>query len=171
MQENESLRNFMKRFGQAALQVESYSTDTILQIFKRSISPDTSFFKSLAKKSPTSMDNFFRQADKYTMHKDGVQADFQQVLVTNRPTKYNKVETQSPRIISLDKGDESRTDDSSNPSSSPHWPSLMSNSFHWFKRCLISDGQSRSRLIGINNALTIRSMDIPQGSARIYTTW
>ncbi|KAJ9691181.1 hypothetical protein PVL29_013379 [Vitis rotundifolia] len=37
MQENESLREFVKRFGQAVLQVEAYSMDAVLQIFKRSI--------------------------------------------------------------------------------------------------------------------------------------
>ncbi|RVW61732.1 hypothetical protein CK203_065633 [Vitis vinifera] len=40
MQENESLREFVKRFGQAVLQVEAYSMDAILQIFKRSICLD-----------------------------------------------------------------------------------------------------------------------------------
>ena len=34
LQENESLRDFMKRFGQVVLQVESCSMDAILQIFK-----------------------------------------------------------------------------------------------------------------------------------------
>ncbi|KAJ9694975.1 hypothetical protein PVL29_010453 [Vitis rotundifolia] len=34
MQENESLREFVKRFGQAVLQVEAYSMDAVLQIFK-----------------------------------------------------------------------------------------------------------------------------------------
>ena len=34
MQENESLKDFMKRFGQAMLQVESCIMDAILQIFR-----------------------------------------------------------------------------------------------------------------------------------------
>ena len=34
MQENESLREFVKWFGQVVLHVESYNMDTILQIFK-----------------------------------------------------------------------------------------------------------------------------------------
>ena len=53
----------MKRFKQAVLQVESYSMDAILQIFKRSISLSTQFFKSLAKKLPTTMDDLFRRED------------------------------------------------------------------------------------------------------------
>ena len=44
MQENESLREFVKRFGQTILQVESYSMDVVLQIFKRSICLGTPFF-------------------------------------------------------------------------------------------------------------------------------
>ena len=48
--------------------------DVILQIFKRSISPNPPFFKSLAKKSPASMDDLFIQADKYVMLKDDVRA-------------------------------------------------------------------------------------------------
>ncbi|XP_059591094.1 uncharacterized protein LOC132253328 [Vitis vinifera] len=72
MQENESLREFVKRFGQAILQVESYSMDAVLQIFKRNICPRTPFFESLAKKPPTSMDNLFRCANKYSMLEDDV---------------------------------------------------------------------------------------------------
>ncbi|KAL6347119.1 hypothetical protein AAG906_012700 [Vitis piasezkii] len=49
MQDNESLREFVKRFGQAVLQVEACSMDAVLQIFKRSICPGTPFFESLAK--------------------------------------------------------------------------------------------------------------------------
>ena len=64
----------MKRYEQAVLQVESYNMDTILQVFKRSISLDTPFFKPLAKKSPASMNDLFRQADKYVMLKDDVRA-------------------------------------------------------------------------------------------------
>ena len=64
MQENESLRDFMKQFGQAVLQAESYSMDAILQIFKRSINPSTLFFESLIKKSSASMDDLFWWANK-----------------------------------------------------------------------------------------------------------
>nr|CAN83382.1 hypothetical protein VITISV_024224 [Vitis vinifera] len=58
MQDNESLREFVKRFGQAVLQVEAYSMDAVLQIFKRSICPGTPFFELLAKKPPMTMDDF-----------------------------------------------------------------------------------------------------------------
>ena len=54
------LRDFMKRFVQTMLQVESYNIDVILQIFKRSISSSVPFFESLMKKPPTTMDDLFR---------------------------------------------------------------------------------------------------------------
>ncbi|RVW42831.1 hypothetical protein CK203_079967 [Vitis vinifera] len=72
MQDNESLREFVKRFGQAVLQVEACSMDAVLQIFKRSICPGTPFFESLAKKPPTTMDDLFRRANKYSMLEDDV---------------------------------------------------------------------------------------------------
>nr|CAN83397.1 hypothetical protein VITISV_016834 [Vitis vinifera] len=74
MQDNESLREFVKQFGQAVLQVEAYSMDAVLQIFKRSICPSTPFFESLAKKPPTTMDDLFRRASKYSMLEDDVRA-------------------------------------------------------------------------------------------------
>ena len=87
MQENETLREFVKRFGQAVLQVESYSMDAILQIFKWSICPGTPFFESLAKKPPTSMDDLFRRASKYSMLEDDVRAVTQQVLVAGQAAR------------------------------------------------------------------------------------
>ncbi|RVX00824.1 hypothetical protein CK203_026534 [Vitis vinifera] len=87
MQDNESLREFVKRFGQVVLQVEACRMDAILQIFKRSICPGTPFFESLAKKPPTTMDDLFRRANKYSMLEDDVRAATQQVLVTGRPSR------------------------------------------------------------------------------------
>ena len=72
----------MKRFGQVVLQVESYSMDVVLQIFKCSICPGTPFFESLTKKPPTTMDDLFRGAKKYSMLEDNVRAATQQILVT-----------------------------------------------------------------------------------------
>ena len=85
MQDNESLREFVKRFGQVVLQVEACSMDAVLQIFKRSICSGTPFFESLAKKPPTTMDHLFRRANKYSMLEDDVRAATQQVLVAGRP--------------------------------------------------------------------------------------
>ena len=54
------------------LQVEAYSMDAVLQIFKQSICLGTPFFESLAKKLPTIMDDLFRRASKYLMLEDDV---------------------------------------------------------------------------------------------------
>nr|CAN69878.1 hypothetical protein VITISV_015633 [Vitis vinifera] len=87
MRDNESLREFVKQFGQAVLQIEACSMDAVLQIFKRSICPGTPFFESLAKKPPTTMDDLFRRANKYSMLEDDVRAATQQVLVAGRPAR------------------------------------------------------------------------------------
>lgn len=59
MMENKSLQAFMKRFGQAVLEVESYNMDVILQIFKKNINLGTLFSKSIAKKFLVTMDDLF----------------------------------------------------------------------------------------------------------------
>nr|CAN63300.1 hypothetical protein VITISV_044138 [Vitis vinifera] len=87
MQDNESLREFVKRFGQAVLQVEACSMDAVLQIFEQSICPGTPFFESLAKKPPTTMDDLFRRANKYSMLEDDVRAATQQVLVVGQASR------------------------------------------------------------------------------------
>ena len=58
--------------------------DVILQIFKRSICLGTPFFESLAKKPPTTMDDSFRRASKYSMLEDDICAATQQVLVAGQ---------------------------------------------------------------------------------------
>ena len=83
MQENESLRKFVKRFKQVVLQVESYNMDVVLQIFKMSICSGTPFFVSLVKKPPMNMDDSFKRTNKYSMLEDDVHAATQQVLVTS----------------------------------------------------------------------------------------
>ncbi|RVW70662.1 hypothetical protein CK203_059000 [Vitis vinifera] len=87
MQDNESLREFVKRFGQAVLQVEAYNMDVVLQIFKQSICPGTPFFESLAKKPLTTMDDLFRRASKYSMLEHDVRDTTQQVLVAGQASR------------------------------------------------------------------------------------
>ena len=81
------MREFVKRFGQAVLQVEAYSIDAVLQIFKRSICPGTPFFESLAKKPPMTMNDLFRRASKYSMLEDDVRAATQQILVAGQASR------------------------------------------------------------------------------------
>ena len=61
--------------------------DAVLQIFKRGICPSTPFFESLAKKPPTTMDDLFRRANKYSMLEDDVRAATQQVLVAGQASR------------------------------------------------------------------------------------
>ncbi|RVW83149.1 hypothetical protein CK203_044920 [Vitis vinifera] len=85
--ENESLREFVKRFGQTVLPVEAYSMDVVLQIFKRSICPGTPIFESLAKKPPTTMDDLFQRTSKYSLLEDDVRAATQQILVVDQTSR------------------------------------------------------------------------------------
>ena len=96
MLENESLREFVKQFGQAILQVESCIMDPVLQIFKRNIWSGTPLFESLTKKPPSTMDNLFKWANKYSMLEDDVHAATQQVLVTIRPVRNNSGGSSKP---------------------------------------------------------------------------
>ncbi|KAL6349878.1 hypothetical protein AAG906_001765 [Vitis piasezkii] len=93
MLENESLREFVKQFGQAILQVESCIMDPVLQIFKSNICSGTPLFESLTKKPPSTMDDLFKRANKYSMLEDDVHAATQQVLVTIRPVRNNSDRT------------------------------------------------------------------------------
>ncbi|RVW12559.1 hypothetical protein CK203_008912 [Vitis vinifera] len=56
---------------------------------QESICPGTPFFESLAKKPPTTMDDLFRRANKYSMLEDDVRAATQQVLVAGRASRDN----------------------------------------------------------------------------------
>ena len=94
--ENESLREFVKQFGHAILQVESCIIDPVLQIFKRNICSGTPLFESLTKKPPSTMDNLFKRANKYSMLEDDVHAATQQVLVTIRPVRNNSGGSSKP---------------------------------------------------------------------------
>ena len=86
----------MKQFEQAMLQVESYSMDVILQIFKWSISPGIPFSESLVKKPLIIIDDLFRWANKYYVLEDDVQRASQQILVINQPTKNDKGMSSKP---------------------------------------------------------------------------
>ena len=96
MQENESLREFVKRFEQVVLQVEYCSMDVVLRIFKRSICSGTPLFESLVKKPPVTMDDGFKQANKYSMLEDNVRVATQLILVTNRNARNDSTGSSMP---------------------------------------------------------------------------
>ncbi|KAL6318399.1 hypothetical protein AAG906_041160 [Vitis piasezkii] len=124
MQKNESLREFVKRFGQAVLQVEAYNMDVVLQIFKRSIYPSTPFFESLAKKPPTTMDDLFRRASKYSMLEDDVRAATQQILVAGQASRSGA--ERSSKLSDRPRPSDRRQEEQSRPELPPLTPLSIS---------------------------------------------
>ena len=57
--EDESIRDFTHRFGQAVQQIDIYSMDAVLQNFRRSFRPTTPFFQSLSVDSPATMEELY----------------------------------------------------------------------------------------------------------------
>ena len=70
--EDESIRDFTHRFGQAVQQIDIHSMDAILQNFKRSFGPTTPFFQSLSLDSPVTMEELYRRADKFSTLEDNI---------------------------------------------------------------------------------------------------
>ena len=62
--DNESIRDFTRRFGQVVQQIDVYGMDAVLKNFRRSFGPTTPFFQSLSLYPPITMEELYRQADK-----------------------------------------------------------------------------------------------------------
>ena len=73
-QEEKTICDFTRRFGQAVQQIKLYSMDVILQNFRRSFGPSTHFFLSLSLDSPATMEELYRRADKYSMLEENIRA-------------------------------------------------------------------------------------------------
>ena len=85
--EEESIRDFTQRFGQAVQQIDIYSMDAILQNFRRSFGPTTPFFQSLSLDPPLTMEELYRWADKYSTLEDNIWAASQTVMTTTQNSK------------------------------------------------------------------------------------
>ena len=85
--ENESIRDFTRRFGQAVQQINSYSMDAVLQNFQRSFRPTTPFFHSLSSDPPATMEELYKRADIYSTLEDNVRAAYQIVMITTQSVK------------------------------------------------------------------------------------
>ena len=72
--EDESIRDFTRRFGQAVQQIDVYSMDAVLQNFRRSFGPTTPFFQSLSLDPPATMEELYRHADKFSTLEDNIRA-------------------------------------------------------------------------------------------------
>ena len=85
--EDESIRDFTRRFGQAVQQIDVYSMDAVLQNFRRSFGPSTPFFQSLPLDPPITMEELYRRADKFSTLDDNIRAASQTVMITAQNSK------------------------------------------------------------------------------------
>ena len=87
--EDESIWDFMHKFGQAVQQIDVYSIDAILQNLWRSFGPTTLFFQSLSMDPPVTMEELHRRADKFSTLEDNIRAASKTIMITtqsNKPT-------------------------------------------------------------------------------------
>ena len=86
MGRSETIRDFMKWFGAALLQLDAVRPDTVLQVVKQAICPNTQFFYSLSLQPPTSIDELFQRGNQYAMlEEDVVVATKRTVASTSSP--------------------------------------------------------------------------------------
>ena len=86
--EDESIRDFTRRFGQAVQQIDVYSMDAVLQNFRISFGPTTPFFQSLSLDPPATMEELYRQADKFSTLEDNIRAASQTIMITAQSKKW-----------------------------------------------------------------------------------
>ena len=60
---SKTVRDFMKRFGVALLQLEAMSSDTTLQAVNKPFAPNMQFFDSLSLHPPSSIDELFQRGN------------------------------------------------------------------------------------------------------------
>ena len=85
--EDESICDFTRRFRGAIQHIDSYSMDAVLQNFRRSFRPTTPFFHSLSMDPPVTMEELYRQTDKYSTLEDNIRAASQTVMITAQSSK------------------------------------------------------------------------------------
>ena len=73
-QEEETIQDFTRRFGQAVQQVEVYIMDAVLWNFRRSFAPSTPFFHSLSLDPSATMEELYRRAYRYSTLEDNIHA-------------------------------------------------------------------------------------------------
>ena len=61
--------------------------DALLQNFRRSFGPTTPFFQSLSLDPPATMEELYRQANKYSTLEDNIRAASQIVMITTQNSK------------------------------------------------------------------------------------
>ena len=66
--------------------------DTVLQNFRRSFGPSTPFFYSLSLDSLVTMEELYRQANRYSTLEDNIRAATQTVMIISKPAESNNPE-------------------------------------------------------------------------------
>ena len=85
--EDESIRDFTRRFRQAVQHIDVYSMDAVLQNFRRSFVPTTPFFQSLSLDPSATMEELYRGADKFSTLEDNIRAASQTVMIIAQSNK------------------------------------------------------------------------------------
>ena len=80
------------RLGQVVQHVEVYNMDAILQNFRRSFALSSPFFHSLSLDSPTTMEELYKRANKYSTLVDNIRAITQTIMITSKPPGNIKLE-------------------------------------------------------------------------------
>ena len=101
--EDEFIRDFTRRFGQAVQQIDIYSMDAVLQNFRRSFGPTTPFFQSLSLDPPATMEELYRRTDKFSILEDNIRATSQTIMITTQRGK-SVVKGSSEQKSSQNKG-------------------------------------------------------------------
>ena len=101
--DDETIRDFTRRFGQAVQQIDAYSMETVLQNFRRSFGSTTPFFQSLSFDPPATMEELYHRADKYSTLEDSIRASSQTVMITTHSGKA-AIKSQSEQKGNLSKG-------------------------------------------------------------------
>ena len=85
--EDESIRDFTRKIGQAVQQNDIYSMDAVFQNFRRSFGPTTPFFQSLSLDPPATMEELYWRADKFSTLEDNIRAASQTIMITTESGK------------------------------------------------------------------------------------
>ena len=85
--EDESIRDFTRRFGQVVQQIDVYSMDAILQNFRRSFGPTTPFFQYLSLDPLATMEELYQRVDKFSTLEDNIWAASQTVMIIAQSNK------------------------------------------------------------------------------------
>ena len=85
--EDESILDFTHRSGQAVQQIDVYSMDAVLQNFRKSFGPTTSFFQSLSLDLPATIEELYQRADKFSTLEDNIWAASQTIMITTQRGK------------------------------------------------------------------------------------